>query len=299
MAKHVNAARKRSSRKKLNLAIMLFNCVFFVALGLFFLYGLFNIMSPKKSIRNAGLKEFEAGNYEEALKKFDEALAEKQWFSDKIDVDLELYRADCFVRLDRFDEAKATYEHIKADYDQKYWEDKEIDFLIEINANVNKFYHGDYVSTVACFLDAIEKGHTEMCLYLAICYQKQGDSEKMKEYFDRYIAEYGMSSFLYFEYGEYYISTGDLDAALTCIEQGITSADQTYIQQLLYEQVYCYKEKCEYETAYRLAAEYVGKYPEDQKGQDLYNFLDTRVNITNTTPLNDIYDLGNTQDSDY
>ena len=283
-------ARRRSRRKKLSVTVLIFNVIFYTALALGFIFVLFHIVSPKKSLRNEGVKLFEEGSYEEALSKFDEAISEKQWFSDALDVDILLYRADCLIRMDRYNEAVSVYNSIKTDYDKKYWEKRELDYLISINETLNKFYAGDYISTVAGFLSAIDQGHTEMCLYAAICYHKQGDFEKMKEYFDKYIAVYGMSSFLYFEYGEYYISIGNVDAALTCIEQGIACEDQTYIKQLLFEQAYCYKEKCDFDKAYALAQTYISQYPDDEKGRELYEFLDTRVHV-DTHPLNDIWEL--------
>ena len=290
--------RKRSRKKKLSVTVLIFNVFFYTALALCFVFVLLHMFSDKKSLRKAGIKAFEAGNYEEALTTFDKALSEKQWFSDAIDVDILLYKADCLIRMDRYNDAVSVYTSVKQDFDKKYWEHKELDYLIEINANLNKFYAGDYVSTVAGFLSAIEAGHTEMCLYAAICYNKQGNYDKMKEYFDRYIAVYGMSSFLYFEYGEYYISVGNVDAALTCIEQGIAAEDQTYIKQLLFEQAYCYKEKCDFDKAYALAQAYVSKYPEDEKGVALCEFLDTRVHV-DTHPVNDIWGVDGPKEEVY
>ena len=281
--------RRRRRRNRLGVSLLIFNVVFYVLLFIGVSFVLIHMISPKKSIRDKGILAFHSGEYSEALKYFDDALAEKQWFSDRVDVDLMLYKADCLIRLDRFSEAMLVYTDVKQKYDEKFWKNRELDYLIEINGNLQKFYQGDYVSTVAGFLSAIENGHPEMNLYAAICYHRQGNYEKMKEYFDNYISVYGMSSFLYFEYGEYYISMGQIDDALKCIEQGITAKDQTYIKQLLFEQAYCYKEKRDYNKAFTLAKDYVMQYPEDEKGQALYDFLDTRVNVDDTL-LNNIWD---------
>ena len=48
----------------------------------------------------------------------------------------------------------------------------------------------------------------------------------------------------------------------------------------------CYKEMLDYNQAYALATAYVNTYPEDQKGQDILAYLDTRINI-NEIPIND------------
>ena len=50
------------------------------------------------------------------------------------------------------------------------------------------------------------------------------------------------------------------------------------------------KELQNYTEAFSRATSYIAKYPEDQKGQDLYAYLDTRVNV-NEVPVNDRYHL--------
>ena len=52
----------------------------------------------------------------------------------------------------------------------------------------------------------------------------------------------------------------------------------------------CYRELQNYTEAFTRAAEYINKYPDDQKGQDIYAYLDTRVNV-NDVPVNDRYHL--------
>lgn len=87
-------ARRRRERKR---RIRRFHLICLGVMLLAFIIVCVNIFSHKKSIRKEAVSLYEAGNYQEALDKFKEAYAEKQWFSDSINVDILLYEADCMM----------------------------------------------------------------------------------------------------------------------------------------------------------------------------------------------------------
>ena len=91
-------------------------------------------------------------------------------------------------------------------------------------------------------------------------------------------------------YASYYYDTKDYNQALTYLAQGESAGDSDYLQEILYAEIMCYKELQNYTEAFSRATSYIAKYPEDQKGQDLYAYLDTRVNV-NEVPVNDRYHL--------
>lgn len=71
-------ARRRRERKR---RIRRFHLICLGVMLLAFIIVCVNIFSHKKSIRKEAVSLYEAGNYQEALDKFKEAYAEKQWFS--------------------------------------------------------------------------------------------------------------------------------------------------------------------------------------------------------------------------
>mgnify|MGYP000773632278 FL=1 len=249
-----------------------------------------NIFSHKKSIRKEAVSLYEAGNYQEALDKFKEAYAEKQWFSDSINVDILLYEADCMMQLQLFSDAELTYLDIQKKYPASKYDKEQLSYLSDLSHALGNYQRGDYVSTVATFTKAVENGHKDISIYAAICYENQKSYDKMKEYLDIYANYHGIDAYVNYKYASYYYDTKDYNQALTYLAQGESAGDSDYLQEILYAEIMCYKELQNYTEAFSRATSYIAKYPEDQKGQDLYAYLDTRVNV-NEVPVNDRYHL--------
>ena len=229
-------------------------------------------------------------NYQEALDKFKEAYAEKQWFSDSINVDILLYEADCMMQLQLFSDAELTYLDIQKKYPASKYDKEQLSYLSDLSHALGNYQRGDYVSTVATFTKAVENGHKDISIYAAICYENQKSYDKMKEYLDIYANYHGIDAYVNYKYASYYYDTKDYNQALTYLAQGESAGDSDYLQEILYAEIMCYKELQNYTEAFSRATSYIAKYPEDQKGQDLYAYLDTRVNV-NEVPVNDRYHL--------
>lgn len=286
-------ARRRREQKRRMRKIQL---IVFGILIVTFIFVCFHIFSEKKGLRNEGVSLYEAANYEQALEKFQEAYKEKQWFSDSIDVDILLYEADCLMRLQKFSDAETIYQKIQSDYSSSKYDKVQLKYLQTISHALGNFHEGDYVSTVTAFTKAVSDGHNDISIYAALCYENQKSYDKMKEYLDIYANYHGVDAFLNYKYASYFYNIKDYNQALTYLSQGISSGENDYMQDLLYAQIMCYKEMQNYTEAYRLAGEYINKYPDEQKGQDIYAYLDTRVNI-NDTPINDVFHLKTPEES--
>lgn len=280
-------ARRRRER---NRRIRRFHLICLGVMLLAFIIVCVNIFSHKKSIRKEAVSLYEAGNYQEALDKFKEAYAEKQWFSDSINVDILLYEADCMMQLQLFSDAELTYLDIKKKYPASKYDKEQLSYLSDLSHALGNYQRGDYVSTVATFTKAVENGHKDISIYVAICYENQKSYDKMKEYLDIYANYHGIDAYVNYKYASYYYDTKDYNQALTYLAQGESTGDSDYLQEILYAEIMCYKELQNYTEAFSRATSYIAKYPEDQKGQDLYAYLDTRVNV-NEVPVNDRYHL--------
>lgn len=280
-------ARRRWERKR---RIRRFHLICLGVMLLAFIIVCVNIFSHKKSIRKEAVSLYEAGNYQEALDKFKEAYAEKQWFSDSINVDILLYEADCMMQLQLFSDAELTYLDIQKKYPTSKYDKEQLSYLSDLSHALGNYQRGDYVSTVATFTKAVENGHKDISIYAAICYENQKSYDKMKEYLDIYANYHGIDAYVNYKYASYYYDTKDYNQALTYLAQGESAGDSDYLQEILYAEIMCYKELQNYTEAFSRATSYIAKYPEDQKGQDLYAYLDTRVNV-NEVPVNDRYHL--------
>ena len=280
-------ARRRRERKR---RIRRFHLICLGVMLLAFIIVCVNIFSHKKSIRKEAVSLYEAGNYQEALDKFKKAYAEKQWFSDSINVDILLYEADCMMQLQLFSDAELTYLDIQKKYPTSKYDKEQLSYLSDLSHALGNYQRGDYVSTVATFTKAVENGHKDISIYAAICYENQKSYDKMKEYLDIYANYHGIDAYVNYKYASYYYDTKDYNQALTYLAQGESAGDSDYLQEILYAEIMCYKELQNYTEAFSRATSYIAKYPEDQKGQDLYAYLDTRVNV-NEVPVNDRYHL--------
>ena len=172
-------ARRRRERKR---RIRRFHLICLGVMLLAFIIVCVNIFSHKKSIRKEAVSLYEAGNYQEALDKFKEAYAEKQWFSDSINVDILLYEADCMMQLQLFSDAELTYLDIQKKYPTSKYDKEQLSYLSDLSHALGNYQRGDYVSTVATFTKAVENGHKDISIYAAICYENQKSYDKMKEY---------------------------------------------------------------------------------------------------------------------
>lgn len=293
--------KKRIKRKKkaIRRALHILNIALFILVVILTFVGVFHIFTPKKAYRNKGVDSFNKGDYETAIEHFDKALGYNQWFSDKLNVDICYYKADSYLRLEMYQEAYDTYSYILDEYSGSNYNADDISYLMYITDGLIKFSNGEYFGSHSIFVDAVNNGYTELAVYAAICFENLDDYPKMKEYFDIYSREVGMDAYLCYKFAQYYIEQKDYNTAVAYVNQGLSQEDKTYEKQLRYVQVVCYEKLGQFNEAFALAKEYKSLYPDDTNGDDLYAYLDTRVNISEE-PLNDIFNLfGEDPSEDY
>lgn len=280
-------ARRRRERKR---RIRRFHLICLGIIVLAFVIVCFHIFSHKKSIRKEAVSLYEAGSYQEALDKFQEAYAEKQWFSDSVNIDILMYQADCMMHLQDFSNAELTYLKIQKKYRSSQYDSKQLSYLTELSHALANYKQGDYVSTVATFTKAVEDGHNDISIYAAICYENQKSYDKMKQYLDVYAQYHGLDAYVNYKYASYYYDIKDYNQALTYLTQAGASGESDYTQKILYAEIMCYKELQNYTEAFSRASTYIQQYPDDTSGQDIYAYLYTRVNL-NEKPVNDKFHL--------
>ena len=279
---------KKGRNKTYNKLRTIYNLIFVLFILLVLIYGVLHVFTDKKEYRNAGIEKFNNGDYEAAIEDFDNALKCNQWFSESLDVDIEMYKADSYIKLKDFSSANKVYSGILKNYPEKYYDKEKVDFLIELTSTLERYENGDYISTLACFNRAIEAGYVEMSLYAANCNEYSKKYEDMKKNLDIYTAAFGYTPDICYKYASYYLAFEDYNNALSNIEQGIECGDSIYFQDFIYSQVLCYTKLNKYNTAYEYAKKYKSEYPGNKDIADMYEYLDTRVNV-DTEVINDNY----------
>ncbi len=294
MSNTVQKKRSKRRSKTYRQIGMIINLSFFVIIIVVAIVGAFHTFTNKRDYRDKGVSYYEQGDYENAIQSFDKALRCKQWFSGKLNVDIELYKADSYIKLTDYDEAGKVYQKITDKYPKRYYDSNEVKFMIKLCEALQMYKNGDYYSPVPYLTEAVEHGYNDMCLNVAYCYEQQNNYDKMIAYYDKHIAAVGITGYVAYKYADYYIYTGDYSDALSYVNQGIMLNSEEYMQKLKYLEIICYKGMADFETAYNYALTYNTEYPDDEAGADILAYLDTRVNI-NTNLVNDVYNVGNGQ----
>lgn len=262
---------------------------FLIIIALMLIISIPHLFTKKYKYRDKGLDCYNHAEYAQAIEYFDDALSCKQWFSKEVDIDILMYKADCHIRLNQFHDAYDAYGRILTDYNDRYYNRDSIKFLENLSLCLESYSNGNYGTNAAVFAQAVEKGYTEMSLYAANCYEKNGDYENMIKYYDIYTGIYGTSGKIAYKYASYYMQIEDYNKALSYIEAHLDINDE-YTDDLLYLQIMCYSKLQNYEKAFSLAEEYTAQFPSDTAGKELYDFLYTRVNV-DAEVVHDIYNL--------
>lgn len=294
MSNTVQKKRSKRRSKTYRQVGMIINLSFFVIIIVVAIVGAFHTFTNKRDYRDEGVSYYEQGDYENAIQSFNKALKCKQWFAGKLNVDIELYKADSYIKLTDYDDAGKVYQKITDKYPKRYYDSDEVKFMVKLCDALQMYKNGDYYSPVPYLTEAVEHGYNDMCLNVAYCYEQQNNYDKMIAYYDKHIATVGITGYVAYKYADYYIYMGDYSSALSYVNQGIMLNSEEYMQKLKYLEILCYKGMADFETAYNYALTYNTEYPDDEAGADILAYLDTRVNL-NTNLVNDVYNVGNGQ----
>lgn len=301
MSKRESKKRIRRRSKAYRKRVILYNIIFFAIIIISTITCCINIFTDKKKLREEGLSLYEQKDYVAAIVKFDKALNTNQWFDDKMDLDILLYKAQSYIAINDYISAGRVYQETlnrykNEDYIEDYISVDELEFLFKLCEAMNNYNNNDFVSPVAKLTEACERGYTELALYTANCYENQKQYDEMIKYLDIYSASYGYDAFIYYKYSSAYIFKGDYQNALINIKKGIEYNDAEYTQKLKYLQIMCFEKLGDYTNAFNLAKDYISEYPNDKDGKNVYDYLYTRVNI-DTEVVNDIYEVNTTDNS--
>lgn len=227
----------------------------------------------KYSMYNKGYSLYEKKDYEGAANLFAESLKPRLPLLEVFDNNTRLYLADCYVNIGFYGAACAQYEQIRI------WSaepDKEVNYLLNVACGLQLYQWKDYRSALPILLEAYENGYSDLVLYVGSCYGQTGDLENMQIYYNVFLKDHPMNSFMYAQYAAIALDEDKLDEALSYIEQGLQLEDQSSVQELLFDEIVYYEKIKDYNTAYAKAKAFVEAYPNDPDGKNEYDLLYTR-----------------------
>ena len=279
-------ARGRENRKKRNLKLTIICSILTVLVLLGTGFFAKNCISDKKDLRDQGIEAFNSGNYEEAIKLFQDSINQQQWFSEKMDADTDLYLAASYIRIGEYISAGDIYKkYLYAGDGKTSIGSADLDTLNNLAQALEYTRSGDVnESSIANIKSEYDRGNKSMAIYLGACYQQMGDYDNMVKYFNEYADEYGMNTYISMQLSSYYIDKDDLETAITIINKGLSAGDDLYKDRVMYNSIVLSEKKLDYETALEKATDLVEEYPNNETYQKEYDFLYSRINV-NADPV--------------
>ena len=206
----------------------------------FFEYRQYNNKVEK---REEALQYFKDEDYAQSIRLLEEALEDKNLFSEKIDKDMKCYLAESYCLFQEYDKASELYDQ-----------------MIEANPRQVSYY----ILQGECQTAAGDAGENKARYYQAaqktyeLGYEKTGDLDFLKRLC------------------QLCLDVENYDAALSYADQGIKEGGDRS-GDFLFCKVVIYEKQQDYEAAFRAAADYVKACPDDERGQKEYAFLASRV----------------------
>ena len=136
---------------------------------------------------------------------------------------------------------------------------------------------GQYDNASEELSQAVEKGSTEACLYLAQTYEALGDSENAEANYQKYVDSGAADSYAMNALAKISIAKGDYAAALSYIEQGLAMDTVTNRRELMQNEIIAYEYSGDFQSAWKVVQDYVESYPDDESAQREYIFLKNRI----------------------
>lgn len=240
---------------------------------------------------------YKLGRYEEAVERYDAILAlrsrEVNAYVERGIVKLKLNQHDAAV--EDFDKALSLsgtdyslYIDIYTALKENGYESEGAEYLNMAVENNDKkmssydkgrlyFYLGNYTYARNYLEQARSDGAKteEVILLLGQSYEMLNDSSYALTLYDEYVAT-KPSAAIYNQMGMCYAALGDYENALRSFQQGLSVEGNSYKQELSYNQIIAYERLGDFSSAKALMKEYLETYPNDERAQREYEFLQTR-----------------------
>lgn len=227
----------------------------------------------KYTMKSKAISLYENEDYPGAIDLFNESLKPGLPLLESFDNDVRFYLGDCYVKLGDYSNACQEYNKIKLWSKER---NKTADYYGSVAYGLLLYEQDEYRQALPILLKAYEDGYSDLVLYVGSCYGQIGDLSNMQMYYDIFLQNHEMNSFMYSQYASIELDNDNMEKALEYIEKGKQLEDQSNIRELLYDEIVYYEKLNDYNTAYEKAKEFVEMYPDDTDGKNEYDILYTR-----------------------
>ena len=125
------------------------------------------ITSKKGEYREKGIKAYQVGDYEEAIRYFDKSLNEKQLFSKKMDLDTRMYLGSADIKTGRYKDAIFNFNKLKENNDGSINSNK-IEEYLQLSIAMDGYDSRDAELNIPALEKSLKEGNMSVRLLLAI-----------------------------------------------------------------------------------------------------------------------------------
>ena len=150
--------------------------------------------------------------------------------------------------------------------------------LSDYQLGVFNYYLGNYTDARG-YLENAKNGKKvpeNLIVYLGRTYEALGDVAYAISMYEEYITAGGENAAAYVYLGLAKMGQNDYSGAIEVFDAGIATGDSGYMQSMMYNRIVSYEYLKNWNKAKELMAEYVKKYPDDEKAARENIFLSTR-----------------------
>lgn len=139
------------------------------------------------------------------------------------------------------------------------------------------FLKEDYANAEKNLQKAVDEKYDKALLELGQVYAAEGKTEEAKAAFESYMEKYPEDASALNQLGEIALASEDYESAAVYFEKALDAAEKNDRQNIQRNLVMAYERTGAFDEALSAAKDYVSEFPNDEKMQKEYEFLQTRV----------------------
>ena len=138
------------------------------------------------------------------------------------------------------------------------------------------YYLEEQDEAVKAFSKAMKDGSSAAMEMLGEVYLSNGQNDEAKALFSSYLSTDGFAAAANNGLALCALAENDTDSALSYIEEGLKTAEDSDRENLLFNQIVSYEKRADFDTAKSLMADFLAAYPENTAAQRENTFLQNR-----------------------
>ena len=227
----------------------------------------------QQELRLQGIEQLDGGNYEEAIRSFEEALALSSKVVGEFELDILKYRAEAECRAGDYGAAAYTYD-VLSQVD-KEWEEYQTRIC---NLHILAGQLDQALEEYKKLWEAGSAGEETAQLLLALgqALTQQGRFDEAMGLYEQAVESGVKNGEIYNRMAVCKLEEGDIDLALQYLEEGVKTGDRSVMGSLLLNQAAAYEKKLDFARALTILEQYTAAYGANEQVQKEIDFLRSR-----------------------